>query len=418
MSASKTFLRKRPWILVSAYDVSTGATSEGYVAFNILQRLSENYRIILVTRRNNRDRLLADPAVMFVCKGMHVIGFDLPRWASWWKRGKRFYFPYAYFWQLCWPLALLHARRLRSLLALFHVLNFHNDSIPSLAWLLGVPVVWGPLNHNELAPAWRRQFWPHRVQLRARLGFLLRCMAWRIDPWLQITKRKAKIILSSGSWVDHRLRIEGNIKIMHLSQLGVDTSVFTTANLPEDSLSEKTSRLLVHAGRQDWIKGLDIAIEAMKYLPSSFRLLLVGSGPAETHLHALVKQQGLSERVKFKPSMSRGDLARIYDSAELFLFPSAESAGLAWVEALACGLPIVGFAGNSVLSETAEIMHGTYVAREGTDRSINIKSFAELIKDVTNRYYDREQFRFEALNHFGWDIVVSKIEHCYETAQK
>ena len=54
--------KSRPWILVAAYDVSTGATSEGYVAFNILQRLTENHRVILVTRRNNRDRLLVDPA--------------------------------------------------------------------------------------------------------------------------------------------------------------------------------------------------------------------------------------------------------------------------------------------------------------------------------------------------------------------
>lgn len=415
MRGNETQQAKRPWILIAAYDVSTGATSEGYVAFNILQRLSKNYRIILVTRRNNRDRLLASSEAMSACRGMRIIGFDLPRWASWWKRGSRFYFPYAYLWQLFWPFALVHAKRLRAKISVCHVLNFHNDSIPSLAWILGVPVVWGPLNHNELAPAWRWHFWPHRVRIKARLGFLLRRIAWRIDPWLRLSRRKATIIVSAGPWVDRRLGVENAAKIVHLSQLGIDASLFAIDRDAEKAVQDNPSHLLVHAGRLDWIKGLDIAIEALREMPPNFHLLLIGSGPAEGRLRTLVKEIGVANRVKFEPPMLRKDLAVIYSAASLFLFPSSEAAGLAWGEALASGLPVVGFDGDSVLSLASKTLPGISLTRPSLDRAANIENYAALVKDAVSWQYDREEIRKRALEKFGWNSLCKEIRHLYQS---
>src|SRR5690606_24466521 len=157
---------RNPWILIAAYDVSTGDSSEGHVALNILRYLCKTHRIVLVTRRNNKARLVADPDFVTGCPGVHLVGYDLPKWASWWKRGARFYQVYAYLWQMTWPLALQGRTRLLRALRLVHVLNFHNDSIPSLAWRLGLPVVWGPINPNEIVAPWRLTFWPAGTAIR------------------------------------------------------------------------------------------------------------------------------------------------------------------------------------------------------------------------------------------------------------
>ncbi len=400
---------------MGAYDVSTGASSEGHVAFNILQRLALGYRIVLITRRNNRDQLLADPAVRVACKGMYIVGFDLPRWASWWKRGGRFYFPYAYLWQLLWPITLLGRRWLRKSIVLTHVLNFHNDSIPTLAWLLGTPVVWGPLNHNEQVPAWRQSFWPWKARVRHRVEFALRRVAWKVDPWLMLAKNKVDRILSAGPWVDRRLGIAGLTKLVRLSQLGVDSGMFNMAEAPEPLDPHNQSRLLVHAGRLDWIKGLDIAIEALRHLPAEYRLLLVGSGLSEKHLRGLANRLGLQDRVFFRPPVQRSELPVLYASADLFLFPSTEAAGLAWIEALACGLPVAGFTGDTAFALNSDSMLGVYVTHAGCERDDNIKAYARLILDATSIQHDRNALRESVLRQFNWNVPARVIVNVYES---
>lgn len=408
--------RERPWLLVAAYDVSIGESSEGYVAFNVLQRIARRYRIVLVTRCNNQQRLMENPEFRAACPGVHVLGFDLPRWASWWKRGARFYALYAYLWQLVWPLVLRRHTRACNGFDLVHVLNFHNDSIPSSAWVLGRPVIWGPVNHNELVPGWRREFWPTALAIQHRLTFVLRCFAWRCDPLLWITKRKVGVILSAGPWVDRRLGIQDSDRVVRLSQLGADAADFSVREQVPCQRKITADKLLVYAGRLDWLKGVDVAVEALVQLPESFRLLVVGKGPAENKLKRLVEKLGLGGRIDFRPPVSRSELARIYVSADLFLFTSPEVAGLAWIEALACGLPVAGFAGDSELALSGQDLPGIYLAKPADDRSSYVRNYTRVIEQAAMQTHDRHAISAAALARYGWDRMVAVIEASYDKA--
>ncbi len=405
--------KRRPWILIAAYDVSSGVTSEGYVAFNLLQRLKNNFRIILVTRKNNRDSLRNDHKAIQALSGIHIIGFDLPKWACWWKRGHHFYFPYAYLWQICWPLALFGAKQLRSKISLCHVLNFHNDSIPSLAWILGAPVIWGPINHNELASAWRRDFWPLKMRAKKCLSFFLRILAWKIDPLLRITKNKASLIFSAGPWVEHRLYLNNDSRIIRLSQLGVDASTFIGISKSINIKSASPNYLLVHAGRIDWIKGLEVTIDALALLPLNFNLLLVGTGPAEQKIRDLVQKRALTNRVTFMLPVAREKLSDIYNKSSLFLFPSAEAGGLAWIEALSCGLPVVGFKENTFLGCVPFTLQGVYLVKPEEDRTKNIHAFAKMILKAVATPQKRQDLSNCALKRFGWEKMASEISENY-----
>ena len=126
----------KPWILIAAYDLSAGNSSEGHIAYSILNKLLEKYRIIMVTRFNNKKELLENTDFTNKYSSVYLVGYDLPRWASWWKKGARFYRTYAYFWQMTWPFVVKKHLLLKRTIKLIHILNFHNDSIPSLAWIL------------------------------------------------------------------------------------------------------------------------------------------------------------------------------------------------------------------------------------------------------------------------------------------
>ncbi len=88
-------------------------------------------------------------------------------------------------------------------------------------------------------------------------------------------------------------------------------------------------------------KGQQYAIRALARLPSA-HLAIAGTGPDRAALEALVREAGLDGRVHFLGSLDHALLPVVLSAADALVLPS-ESEGLAnaWVEALACGCPLV-----------------------------------------------------------------------------
>ena len=75
------------------------------------------------------------------------------------------------------------------------------------------------------------------------------------------------------------------------------------------------------------------------------RLLMIGDGPDIVLTRRQVKKKNLTDRVRFLGSQDR--IEAVLPCADLFLMPSEEeSFGLAAMEALACGVPVIGTSGN------------------------------------------------------------------------
>ena len=88
-------------------------------------------------------------------------------------------------------------------------------------------------------------------------------------------------------------------------------------------------------------KGQSLAIEALATFPDA-RLLLVGLGPDEAALKAQTQRAGLTDRVHFLGSIDHDLLPVVLSASDAMVLPSSrEGLANAWVEALACGTPIV-----------------------------------------------------------------------------
>ena len=103
----------------------------------------------------------------------------------------------------------------------------------------------------------------------------------------------------------------------------------------------KDGALLVTPGALIPRKGQRLAITALAALPDA-RLALAGAGEDEPSLRAHARASGVADRVHFLGQVSHDLLAPLLCAADVMVLPSA-SEGLAnvWVEALACGTPIV-----------------------------------------------------------------------------
>ncbi|CTQ54701.1 Mannosylfructose-phosphate synthase [Roseibium album] len=111
-------------------------------------------------------------------------------------------------------------------------------------------------------------------------------------------------------------------------------------------------------------KGHDLLLDALSQVSSrNWCLDLVGGLEANPACYQDLKKRasnlGLIERVNFRGAVQSGDLTEFYQRADLFVLASRyEGYGMAFTEALAHGLPVIGSGGGAVrntLPETASI---------------------------------------------------------------
>lgn len=99
---------------------------------------------------------------------------------------------------------------------------------------------------------------------------------------------------------------------------------------------------LLFVGRLRHYKGLHVLLDAMREIEA--RLVIVGEGPMGPSLRAQVTRQGLGDRVHFAGSVSDEQLRDHLAAAAIGVLPSTtstEAFGLAMVEYMAAGLPVV-----------------------------------------------------------------------------
>jgi glycosyltransferase involved in cell wall biosynthesis len=134
--------------------------------------------------------------------------------------------------------------------------------------------------------------------------------------------------------------------------------------------------------------------EVLRRLPAA-RLALVGDGDERPRLEAECRRLGLARAVRFTGAVPHEAVHEYYQAADLFLFAStSETQGLAALEALAAGLPVV-----AVASEAAEDLLRDAAA--GLMTAEAPEPFAESVADLWNHPEARQ-----AMRRAGWRVAA------------
>ena len=112
------------------------------------------------------------------------------------------------------------------------------------------------------------------------------------------------------------------------------------------------------------------------------RLVVIGEGPEH---RKLVKMAEGSDLIKFLPLMKKEELAVYLAQAKGYLFPSLEPFGIAPVEALAAGCPVIGFAEGGSRDYIKDGENGILFKEQ------TAKSLAEAILKFEKMKFDREK---------------------------
>jgi glycosyltransferase involved in cell wall biosynthesis len=144
---------------------------------------------------------------------------------------------------------------------------------------------------------------------------------------------------------------------------GVDVARFSA-----DGTSAAAPFTFVMVARLDARKGIDRAIRALEGVPEA-RLSIVGDGAERGALEALVRERGLEGRVRFHGKLD--DPRPIMAQAHAAVCSSrSEGLGIANLEAMAMGLPVVAFPVGGVPEIVRDGETG-WVTREETEQALS-----------------------------------------------
>jgi phosphatidylinositol alpha-1,6-mannosyltransferase len=137
---------------------------------------------------------------------------------------------------------------------------------------------------------------------------------------------------------------------------GIDTSHFAPdakSSQLKRELDLEGKRVIVSVGRLVHRKGQDTLVESLPRILESYpdaHLLFVGVGPHLQHIHKRAVQLGVLASISFVGRVQYQELPRFISVGEIFAMPSrsrlagleVEGLGIVYLEASACGLPVVG----------------------------------------------------------------------------
>ena len=140
-------------------------------------------------------------------------------------------------------------------------------------------------------------------------------------------------------------------------------------------------------------------------------LLMVGEGPERAAAQTLARRLGIADRVRFLGQQESA--AELTGMAHLFLLPSEEeSFGLSALEAMSCGLPVIGSDAGG-LPEVVRHAETGYLLPVGDVEGMAARAI-EVLKDEERRHEMGLAGRRRAAALFGRERVVSQYERLYE----
>ena len=202
--------------------------------------------------------------------------------------------------------------------------------------------------------------------------------------------------------------------------LGIDLRKYE--NLPPDGVFKakynlKDKKLILHLGRINFKKGLDILVRGFAQVSLDRNdLCLVLAGPDNENYGSQVEKWIIDEGVKDKvifPGMLQGvDKLAVLRDADIFALPSySENFGIAVVEAMACSLPVVISNRVNIWREIQDAGAGLVTSCDSDEVAKALKS---LLDDVSIRFRMGEAGKMLVNKTYNWDVVVNDMLKAYQ----
>ena len=206
---------------------------------------------------------------------------------------------------------------------------------------------------------------------------------------------------------------------------GIDVEHFSPVDSTKlrEELNLEGKKVIVSVGRLVHRKGQDRLIESMpeiiKRVPNA-HLLMVGKGPYLDHLAKLVATNKLEEHVSFIGRIQYAELPQFICAGDVFAMPSrsrlagleVEGLGIVYLEASACGLPVV--AGSSGGAPDAVVQGVTGLVVDGTNNTEIADAIVALLNNPEEAKKMGAAGRQWIVDNWRWEIWSTEFNKLLE----
>ncbi len=157
-----------------------------------------------------------------------------------------------------------------------------------------------------------------------------------------LAKRLSGVIAGNHDAMQVLRRKGFTLPVGIIPQYGVDTELFTPGELPASPPFR-----IGYLGRLVPAKGIDVLLESLKSLPEDCEVWIAGEG-AESPWRERAERLGIAHRVRWLGAIPSTHVAAFLRQLHVLVLPSRttlrwkEQFGRVLVEAMACGVPVVG----------------------------------------------------------------------------
>lgn len=173
--------------------------------------------------------------------------------------------------------------------------------------------------------------------------------------------------------------------------------------LEKNNLEKKLT--FVYTGNITYGKGVNYLLKAIKYFSESEVELYLMGGIDKNSI--LLKEYNKFSNIHFKGFVSQEELIKIYQKADVFIFPSlGEGLSLAGMEAMACGLPLL-CSENSGVNDFIEDYKNGIVFKTGSVESIT-KAINWLLEN-RNEIKEMSRKAREEILKYSWETYYTNV---------
>lgn len=238
-----------------------------------------------------------------------------------------------------WPLdGRLGTRRFRNLLPLyplyFSTLDLRHARLvvsSSSAFAKAVRTGRSTLHlayiHTPMRFAWALDDYLHGASYGAPASLAARLLRAPLAAWDRTTSRRPDLLVANSETVRRRIRECWNRDAL---------VIYPPVRVTDFKLTSRDDGFLLVAARLLAYRRIDVAIAAAAAIGRE--LVIVGDGPERRRLEAMAGHE-----VRFTGHLARPALVDLFERCHAYLVPGVEDFGIAPVEAMACGKPVVAF---------------------------------------------------------------------------
>ena len=241
-----------------------------------------------------------------------------------------------------------------------------------------------------------------------------------VDRWLQDFMRRCQhIIIPSESMRDTLVNEYGLKNNFTVIPTGIDLEAYRTASGEKIRKKRRWEKdiVMISIGRlaseKNWPLLIHAAALVLKDYPR-FRLALIGDGAERKNLEGLAKELGIQKRVTFTGPLSFAETPSYMKAANLFGFASiTETQGLATLEAMAAGLPVVAVDASGTRDILKHGQQGYLVENDADALAAGIKKLLSnpdrMQKFAEAAYKKAQSFNIEKLTERLLDVYEQAI---------